>query len=74
MFLHTVRRISLQLIAVAAVASLAACASDSSPLEPTSGRHTVAAPSRASHDDTPPDIPCKSGWEQIDGRWVCGDA
>lgn len=25
----------------------------------------------AAHDDTPPDLPCHSGWLQYDGKWVC---
>lgn len=70
MFVRTVRRISLQLIAIAAVASLAACSNDSTPLEPTSARH-VAAPSRASHDDSPPLETCRSGWYEVEGKWVC---
>jgi len=71
MYFHTVRRISLQLIAIIAVASLAACARDSNPLEPTTDSHTVAAPRRASADDTPPIDACRSGWYEINGKWVC---
>lgn len=69
---RTVRRISLHLLAIGTLASLAACSNNPTPLDPTSSGH-IAAPSRASHDDGPPDLPCKSGWEDVSGKWVCND-
>jgi hypothetical protein len=32
---------------------------------------SVQATNVASHDDPPSDTPCASGWQLVDGRWVC---
>jgi hypothetical protein len=57
----------LRLAAVGAILLSIGCAAG--PTAPVT--RSVQSQNAASHDDTPPDAPCDSGWTQIDGRWVC---
>jgi hypothetical protein len=57
-----------RLVAVGATLLFIGCAESSTAPVVT---RSIQSNSAASHDDSPPDAPCDSGWTQIDGRWVC---
>jgi hypothetical protein len=67
---RTTRAVARILLAIAAAAAIGACST--SVTEPgTLGRRSPA--SVAAHDDNPPLTECRSGWLEIDGRWICND-
>lgn len=62
------RRATTRLAALLILGGLAAC--DHTPTAPAARRIQAA---RRSADGDPPDAPCKSGWHELNGEWVCGD-
>jgi hypothetical protein len=61
-------RVCLLAGSVIVTAALAACADPTAP-----STRQLHAPNAAAHDDSPPDLVCRSGWIVIDGRWTCPD-
>jgi hypothetical protein len=60
----------LRALAVAgATALFSACSTSATESAPQRSIHAVSR----SGDDLPPDTPCRSGWINVEGRWVCGD-
>jgi hypothetical protein len=55
-------------IGAATILSMGCAASSTAPVVTRS----VQSQNAASHDDSPPDAPCDSGWIQVGGRWECG--
>jgi hypothetical protein len=58
------------LILGATILLAAACSASST--EPTAHTRSLHSLTRNADDD-PPDTPCRSGWINVSGNWVCGE-
>ncbi len=57
--------------AIVLAGALGACGSTATTGPDHSGNPHLTA--SAGHDDLRPDTICLSGWQEVDGKWVCSD-